>query len=391
MLKVASIFSQILGAISSTNFEKLVHKHGAERNAKGFRCWTQLVAMLFCHLAHADSLREICHGLSCCNGKLVHLGIKKAPNKSTLSYANGHRPAELYRELFWSILSHFQSLYGLGCRKKKFRFKNKLLSLDSTTIDLCLSLFSWADFRTSKGGVKVHVLLDHDNYLPSFVSITEANVHDVNIARTLTLTPASIVAMDRAYTDFELMYKWNVKGIFFVTRMKNNAVCKVLSRREVPKNRNILSDEIIQMTGINTSKKYPDHLRRIIVWDKENKKEIILLTNHLEFGATTISAIYKERWEIELFFKALKQNLKVKTFIGTSRNALLIQIWTALLALVVLKWLHYLSKAGWSFSNMAVMTRLNLFTYRNLREWLDEPYATPPVIPAPEQLSLAWK
>jgi IS4 transposase len=174
-----------------------------------------------------------------------------------------------------------------------------------------------------------------------------------------------LVAMDRTYTDFELMNKWNVKGIFFVTRMKNNAVCKVVSRREVPKNRNILS--------------------------RENKKEIVLLTNHLEFGATTISSIYKERWEIELFFKALKQNLKVKTFIGTSRNALLIQIWTALLALVVLKWLHYLSKAGWSFSNMAVMTRLNLFTYRNLREWLDEPYATPPVIPEPEQLSLAWK
>jgi hypothetical protein len=171
---------------------------------------TQLVAMLFCHLAYADSLREICHGLSCCNVKLVHLGIKKAPNKSTLSYVNEHRPAELHRELFWSVLSHFRSLHSLGCRKKKFRFRNKLLSLDSTTIDLCLSLFPWADFRTAKGGVKVHVLLDHDNYLPSFVSITEANVHDVKVARTLTLTPGSIVAMDRAYTDFELMNKWNV-------------------------------------------------------------------------------------------------------------------------------------------------------------------------------------
>ena len=391
MLKVASIFSQILGEISLVNFEKLVIKHGAEKHAKGFKCWTQLVAMLFCHLAHADSLREICHGLACCNGKLVHLGIKRLPNKSTLSYANEHRPAELYRELFWSVLDHFQSLYILGCRKKKFRFKNKLLSLDSTTIDLCLNLFQWAEFRQQKGGVKVHVLLDHDSYMPSFVHVTEANVHDINVARILSLPSGSIVAMDKAYIDFKLMNQWNERGIFFVTRMKKNAAYRVVEQRPLPKKRNILNDEIVQMTGHYTSENYPAPLRRIVVWDKENEREIVLLTNHLDFGATTIAAIYKDRWEIELFFKALKQNLKVKTFIGTSRNALLIQIWTALLALAIIKWLHHLSKAGWSFSSMAVMTRLNLFTYRNLKDWLDEPYATPPLLPEPEQLKFVWK
>lgn len=390
MLKVASIFSQILGEISHTNFEKLVHKHSAERHAKGFKCWTQLVAMLFCHLAHAESLREICNGLSCCNGKLVHLGIKRLPRKSTLSYANEHRPAELYEDLFWSVLKHFQSRQKLVYRKNKFRFKNNLLSLDSTTIDLCLNLFPWAKFRRNKGGVKVHVLLDHNDYMPSFVHVTDAKSHDVKAFQMLNLNAGSIVAMDMAYIDFKVMNLWTAQGVYFVTRMKKNAAYKVVSRREVPKKRNIMSDEIIQMTGPVTRQKYPGPLRRIVVWNKEKQEEIVLFTNHLDFGATTISAIYKDRWEIEVFFKTLKQNLKVKTFIGTSKNALLIQIWTALIALVVIKWLHHLSKAGWSFSNMATMLRFNLFTYRDLRAWLDKPNATPPLIPKPEQLELAW-
>jgi len=390
MLKVASIFSQILGEISHTNFEKLVHKHSAERHAKGFKCWTQLVAMLFCHLAHAESLREICNGLFCCNGKLVHLGIKRLPRKSTLSYANEHRPAELYEDLFWSVLKHFQSRQKLGYRKNKFRFKNNLLSLDSTTIDLCLNLFPWAKFRRNKGGVKVHVLLDHNDYMPSFVHVTDAKSHDVKAFQMLNLNAGSIVAMDMAYIDFTVMNLWTAQGVYFVTRMKKNAAYKVVSRREVPKKRNIMSDEIIQMTGPVTRQKYPGPLRRIVVWNKEKQEEIVLFTKHLDFGATTISAIYKDRWEIEVFFKTLKQNLKVKTFIGTSKNALLIQIWTALIALVVIKWLHHLSKAGWSFSNMATMLRFNLFTYRDLRAWLDKPNATPPLIPKPEQLELAW-
>ena len=175
----------------------LVKKNDAERCAKGFGCWTQLVSMLFCQLAHADSLREICNGLGCCLGKLVHLGIAKAPNKSTLSYANEHRPAKLYEDLFYAALKRFRDEEGLGPRKKKFRFKNQLLSLDSTTISLCLELFPWAKFRRAKGGVKAHVLLDHDDYLPRYVLITEAKRSDVKMADAFTLNPGSIVAMDR--------------------------------------------------------------------------------------------------------------------------------------------------------------------------------------------------
>ena len=201
MIKGSSLFSQLLHHFPRAEFAHLVAKHQAEKSTKGFSCWTQLVSMLFCHMAHADSLREICGGLACCIGKLRHLGIYKAPNKSTLSYANQNRPAALYEDLFWTMLHRFRNNGGLGCRKRKFRFQNKLLSLDSTTISLCLNLFPWAKFRRAKGGVKVHVLLDHDDYMPSYVLITEAKKHDRTVAGRFPLKPGSIVAFDRAYTD----------------------------------------------------------------------------------------------------------------------------------------------------------------------------------------------
>jgi hypothetical protein len=366
-----------------------VREHSAERDAKGFSCWTQFVSMLFCQLAHADSLREICNGLGCCLGKLVHLGIGKAPNKSTLSYANEHRPAALYEDLFHTALERFRGEQGLGLRKKKFRFKNKLLSLDSTTITLCLALFPWAKFRKAKGGVKAHVLLDHDDYLPSYVLITEARCSDVQMAGAFVLNPGSIIALDRGYNDYALFGKWTVEEVYFVTRLKENAAYEVEQDCAVPENRGIVLDQIIRFTGAQAQRDCPCLLRRVAVWDAENEREIVLLTNQLAFGATTIAAIYKDRWEIELFFKALKQNLKVKSFVGTSQNALRIQIWTALIAILLLKWLHHLSKAKWSLSNLGSMLRLNLFTYRDLQKWIDDPFRTPPLTPDSEQLTLA--
>ena len=389
IVQVASLFNQLLQHFPRTEFAALAKKHAAERSAKGFTCWTQFVSMLFCQLAHADSLREICNGLGCCLGKLVHLGIAKAPNKSTLSYANEHRPAQLYEDLFHTALNRFRDEEGLGPRKKKFRFKNKLLSLDSTTISLCLELFPWAKFRRAKGGVKAHVLLDHDDYLPRYVLITEARRSDVKMADAFTLNAGSIVAMDRGYSDYGLFFKWTTEEIYFVTRLKENAAYEVVEECAVPKGRNILSDQLIRFTGVQAQKDCPCLLRRVVVWDAVNQREIVLLTNMLAFGATTIAAIYKDRWEIELFFKALKQNLKVKSFVGTSENALRIQIWTALIAILLLKWLHHLSKAKWSLSNLASMIRMNLFTYRDLRKWLDDPFETPPLLPESEQLTLA--
>jgi IS4 transposase len=236
--------------------------------------------------------------------------------------------------------------------------------------------------------VKVHVLLDHSDYMPAFAVISDAKKHDVKVAKSLHFNPGSIVAMDRAYNDYQLFAAWTERDVSFVTRMKDNALYEVVERRRVPLSRNILSDDIIRLTGVKASEKCPHLLRRVVVWDSENDREIVLLTNHLEFGATTIADIYKDRWQIELFFKALKQNLKIKTFIGTTENALRIQIWTALLALLLLKWLHYLSRATWSFSNLVSLLRLNLFTYRDLMEWLTNPLNTPPLVPALAQLAL---
>jgi hypothetical protein len=384
ILRIAHLFSQLLQKqFPRDEFDRLVRQHGAEREAKGFSCWAQLVAMLFCHLGRADSLREICSGLACCIGKLVHLGIARAPNKSTLSYANAHRPAKLYEDLFWTVLGRMRSQGALGARKKTFRFKNKLLSLDSTTVSLCLSLFPWAKFRRAKGGVKVHVLLDHDDYLPTYILLSDARRHDRFAANALRLTKGSIVAFDRAYNDYALFARWTGEGVYFVTRMKDNARYEVLERRDVATRGNVRSDEIVRLTGARAEEKCPHLLRRVVVWDAENEREIVLLTNHMEFAASTVSDIYKDRWQIELFFKALKQNLKIKTYVGTSENALRIQIWTALIAMLLLRWLFHLSRAGWSFSGMAAMLRLNLFTYRDLMEWLHKPYGDAPPAPNP--------
>ena len=379
-IRSASIFSQLLLLFPRTEFASLVREHRAERAAKGFTCWSQLVAMLFCQLAQAKSLREITGGLRCCLGKLAHLGVRTAPKRSTLSYANAHRPWRLYEDLFFRVLSRCRA----QAPTKRFRFKNKLLSLDATVIDLCLSMFPWAKFRQTKGAVKLHLLLDHDGYLPVFCHITDGKTHDVKAARLLDLAPESIVALDRAYNDYNLFAKWTGQKVWFVTRMKENAVYTIEAPQPVPKNRNILADEIILLDG----EKCPHPLRRVIVWDSENGREIVLLTNHLTFGATTIAAIYKDRWQIELFFKALKQNLRVKTFVGTSDNALRIQIWTALIAILLVKYLQFRSTLGWSLSNLVALLRWNLFTYRDLWDWLDDPFHTPPLGPEPVQMDL---
>jgi hypothetical protein len=377
-----SLFAQILQVVPRVSFLRLVYECGAERHAKGFSSWDQCVAMLFCQLAQAKSLREISDGLAVTCGKLSHLGLRAAPAKSTLSYANAHRPWQLYQNTFFH-LRDFCRNESPG-KKRKFRFKNKLLSLDSTTIDLCLSLFPWADFRQTKGAIKLHMLLDHDGYLPDFAVITDGKTPDVSIARYFTLPAGSIVAVDRGYYDFELFSQWTNSGVFFVTRLKGNAAYEVVENRPLPQRSNILADQLIRFTGPKTSLKYPDLLRRVVVWDEKNQREIELLTNHLSFGATTVGKIYRNRWEIELFFKVLKQHLKIKTFVGTSPNALKTQIWTALIALLLLKYLQFRSKCNLPLCRLVALLRLNLFSYRNLWDWLDNPFETPPELPNPQ-------
>jgi len=238
--------------------------------------------------------------------------------------------------------------------------------------------------------VKLHLLLDHDGYLPVFAHITEGSVHEITIAKGLSFPKGSIVVADRGYTDYRLFARWTQEGVFFITRQKRNAQYKVMERRPVPANRNILKDQIITFTGYYAQKHYPHPLRRIEVWDGEKGETIVLITNHLSFGATTVATTYKDRWQVEIFFKTLKQNLKIKTFVGTSPNALMIQIWTALIAVLVLKYLKFKSRFAWSISNLVAMLRYNLFTYRDLWAWIDSPYEVPPIIPTGEQLALEF-
>jgi FOG: Transposase and inactivated derivatives len=324
MNRVCSVFQQILKIFSRTEFEQLARKHKAERHARGFTCWEQLVAMLFCHLGRAQSLREICGGLASAEGKLNHLGVDAAPARSTLSYANAHRPWQLYESLFYVLLDRCREI----APKRRLKFKNALLSLDSTVIDLCASVFDWAKFRQTKGGVKVHMLLDNQGLLPSYALITDAKTSDIRAARTIELPAGAIVVFDRGYNDFVWFVTLTLQGVWFVTRMKDGTNYRVVERRKV--NGAVLKDEVVELDvnlrlyGLELDS--PVRFRRIEVRVPDRNEPMVFLTNHLEFAASTIAGIYKERWHIELLFKALKQNLRIKTFVGTSSNALHIQI-----------------------------------------------------------------
>lgn len=391
MTRVSSIFSQILQLIPRLEFESAVRKHDAERHARGFSSWGQFIAMLFCQLGHAKSLREICGGLAASEGKLRHLGLPTAPARSTLAYANEHRPWQLCQTVFEQLLAKCQTLAASqpGTRKKrKFRFKNPLLSLDASVIDLCATMFDWAKFRLTKGAVKLHLLLDHDGYLPSYAVITEGKKHEVRVARQMRFAPGTILVFDRGYTDYEWFANLIQQGVYFVTRLKENADYGVVEKLAVPQGRGVRRDEVIffyklAKAGIDA------YFRRIEFYDEENDRVLVFLTSHMGLAAATIAAVYKERWQIELFFRALKQSLRVKTFVGTSANALKTQLWTALIAMLLVKYLQLQPSFAWSLSNLVALLRQQLFVYRDLWAWIDDPFQPPP-IPAglPEQLTL---
>jgi hypothetical protein len=387
MNRVCSIFAQLLGLFPRAEFAASVKKHKAERHARGFTCWGQFVAMLFCHVGQARSLREICQGLAASEGKLKHLGIARAPQRSTLAYANEHRPWQLYETVFHQLLNRCHS-EAKG--RKKFRFKNKLVSLDSTSIDLCAEVFDWARYKRTKGAVKLHLVLDHEGYLPCFAVLTDGKSHDVTVGRTLRFERGTIVAMDKGYVDYRWWKQMTDDGVYFVTRLKEDLKYEVTGERPVPKNSTVVSDREIRITPDRLG--FELKLRLVRIRDEEKQRELTFLTNHLGLGATTIARIYKERWQIELFFKSLKQLLRVRTFVGTSANALKTQMWTALIAILLLKYLQLRSSFGWSLSNLVAMVRQQLFVYRDLVGWLDDPFQAPPALAGMHdgQLALAF-
>ena len=356
-------FFRVPKLIPRAGFDAVVRKHQAGRNAKGFTGWGQFVAMLFCPLGSINSLRDIANGLAASEGKLRHLGRPAAPKRSTLAYANEHRPWQLFEEVFHQLLYVERDLAQQSGVRHKFRFKNKLFSIDASTIELCASVFDWAKFRRAKpgvptdrsssvgwkGAVKLHLMLDYDGLLPCHAVITDGKQHEVTVTRQWEFASGTVLVFDRGYNDYDWFEKLTRQAVYFVPRMKDNAGYIVVEDRPQPQRVGLRRDQIICLAQHATQEK-PPFLRRIESYDAGQDRVLVFLTNNLKLAAATVAEICKKRWQIELFFKALKQSYRIKTFVGTSANALKTQIWTAWIAILLVKSLHMKSRFGWHLS-----------------------------------------
>ena len=364
-----TILHQMLKFVDRHDFQNLENSQfRPKRKYRSLSRWGQFTAMLFSQVTGRSSLRDITDSLQAQGCRLYHLGMNSV-KKSTLADANNNRTSDFFHALFEK---KYKQCAEVAPRKKKFRFKNKLYSFDSSTIDLCLSVFSWANFRSTKGGIKLHALLDHDGYIPAFANITDAKTSDISIARTLNLAPGSIVTADRAYVDYAWLFSLNQKKTFLVTRLKKNAKFKVRERRKVLKQKGLTSDQTIILTGAKASD-CPIPLRRIGYRDPETSKHYVFLTNNFNLAAKTIADIYKSLWQVELFFKWIKQNLKIKTFLGTTKNAVMTQIWIALITMLILSYMKFAAKLGQSIMQIQRLLQLNLFKRQNIWELFDPP------------------
>lgn len=393
MNRVCSIFYQLLELFPRWEFRRAVEKHRGERHARGFTCWGQFVAMLFCQLAQAQSLREICGGLASSEGKLRHLGLEGAPKRSTLAYANEHRPWQIYQTLFEQLYARCRAELDSGAERAsrpRFRFRHRLMTIDATIVFLCAEVFDWAEYHRGKGALKLHLTLDHQGYLPRLAVISGANQPEVTVARNWRFPRGTVLLFDKAYTDYGWFEQLTADGVWFVTRLRRDAFYEILAEREPAAGSRVRRDSLIRLGAERRRMRQP--LRRIELRPLQDHREFVLLTNHLRWSAETVAELYRQRWQIEQFFRALKQHLRVKSFVGTSANAVLIQIWTALIAILLLKYLMLRSRFGWSLANLVALLRLQLFVYRDLQEWLDRPLRAPPLPQnlVYEQLPLPW-
>ncbi len=362
-----TILSQMLKIVPRHVFSTLDKAHGTGRTARRFSRWDQFVHLMSIQLTGRVSLRDGVRSMRSRLTNLYHLGTQPVA-RSTFAEANEKRPASFFEALFGYVYGRCQPV----APKHKFKFKNKLFSLDATTISLCLSLFPWAKFRKTKAGIKINTLLDHDGYLPAFVSISEAKRHESKTAKAIHLPKGSIVAMDKAYIAFAWLFSLANRGVFFVTRMKKGARYKVVKRNRVNRRLGVTSDQVIWLTGAKWAD-YPVALRRVGYRDKETGKHYVFLTNYFDLSARTIADIYKERWQIETFFRFIKQNLKIKSFIGNSPNAVLSQVYVALIAYLLLCYLKFLCRLGLSLQQLAQLLQLNLFRRCTIQELLQPP------------------
>lgn len=370
-----NILSQLVQLLPHDVFNRIVKTYHSDKHSKGINSWTHLISMIFCHLGQASSVRDISNGLRSITGNLNHLGIRRAPCKSSLSYMNAHRDWHLFKDFYFVLLKQFESQWK-GVRKGLPRLKRKIFLMDATTIPLCLSMFDWAKFRSKKGGVKLHLVLDYDGCLPVFAQVTKARKHEVKIAQKLSFPPGSVIVFDMGYLDYSWLFNLDSSKVFFVTRLKDNADYSLLEdyKIDAKKDPYMLQDANIQLNGFYSSRHYPAPLRIVRILDSITGKELIFLTNNFEWSPRTVADIYKERWNIEIFFKQIKQHLRIKSFIGTSENAVQIQIWTALITMLLLQYLKAQAQYGWHLSNLATFIRLNLFTKIVLMQWLNKPF-----------------
>ena len=369
-----TLFSQIISKLDRQKFNKLVLQKQTDKHHKGYSSWNQLVAMLFCQFAKSQSNRDISQGLKSATGNLNHLGIQRAPSKSSISYQNKNRNWEIFKDYY------FQLLESLGQQAKfkqvKFKIKSKIFLLDSTTISLCLSLFDWAKYKTAKGAIKMHTLLDYDGNLPAYINVTDGKTADNKGAYDIPLLRGSVIVADRFYNDFPLLNIWDSNEVKFVVRHKENIQFTTIKENDLPgeRHQHILKDEIIELSGVLSKPKYPKRLRRVSAWDEENQQVIEIITNQFTWTANTIGELYRSRWQVEIFFREIKQLLHIKSFIGTTQNAVLIQVWTALITILILKALKAMAKFKWHLSNLVAFIRLNLFVKIDLESWLDKPF-----------------
>ena len=380
----STIFAQLPELVPRHEFEGLAEKHRSGRMARSMTRWSQFVAMATGQLAGRCSLRDIVSNLDAQSRKLYHLGIGPVA-RSSLSRVNADKPCGLYEALFGRLLSRCRTAApGHG-----FRFKAKLYSLDATTVDLCLSLFPWAGFRQTKGAVKVHVGPDHGGHLPTFVRVTDGRTPDIVAARALRLPKGSIVAADRAYLDFDWINSLIPRGVFLVTRLKRRIKYRVVERRPV-RGGGVTSDQTIEFTSARGRRRCPHRLRRIGYRDPETGRRYVFLTTHFGLSAKTVADVYKSRWDVELFFKWIKQNLKIKSFVGTSRNAVMTQIWIAMCMYLLLAYVRFSNRVAWRMSEILRLLQLNLFERRPLAELLSEQKRDPPNDPLQMQMKFAW-
>jgi hypothetical protein len=362
MNRVYTIFSELLKLCPRYHFDKAVEQYQGDRYVKTFTTWQQFMAILYSQITQKDSLRDIVTGLSVHAARWYHLGLTGI-HKSTLSDANAKRDYRMFEGLFYHLLARCKN----QTPKHKFRFKNPLYTIDASTIDLCLSVFPWAKFRTTKGAIKLHCLYDHSGALPTFLTVTDGKMHDVRVVKdnSFPLSPDSIVSVDKAYIDYKWLNSLDEQGVWFVTRAKSNIDYAVVGQHPIS-SKKVLSDERISLQGQLTQAKYSKELRLIRFYDEEREKLLTFLTNNFKLAATTIAQIYKSRWQIELFFKWIKQNLKIKSFLGTSKNAVLTQIWVAMCYYLLLTYIKYQTKYSFSLLQLSRVIREMLFEKKAL-------------------------